>query len=77
MPDESIKLPTTSNKMLNPSVNYVCTKARAKFNGDCLKQDKITFDHRKIVNIYIVYEIEKIVNISIYPTLENCLVHSN
>ena len=30
------------------------------------------FNHRKIVNIYIVYEIEKSVNISNYPTLENC-----
>ena len=26
-----------------------------------------------IVNIYIIYEIEKIVNISSNPTLENCL----
>ena len=26
-----------------------------------------------MVNIYIVYEIEKSVNISTYPTLENCL----
>ena len=27
----------------------------------------------KIVNIYIVYEIENSVNIGSYPTLENCL----
>ena len=57
--------------MLNPSVNYVGTKARVKFNGDCLKQDKITFHHGKIVNIYIAYEVERSVNISSYPTLEN------
>ena len=73
MSDESIKPPSTSNKMLNPSVNYVGTKARAKFNGDCLKQDKITFDHGKIVNIYIVSEIGRSVNISSYSALENCL----
>ena len=59
--------------MLNPSVDYVGTKARVKVNGDCLKQEKITFNHRKIVNIYIVYEIERSVNISSYPTLENYL----
>ena len=59
--------------MLNPSVNYVGTKARVKFNGDYLKQDKITFHHGKIVNIYIAYEVERSVNISSYPTLENCL----
>ena len=73
MSDESIRPPSTSNKTLNPSVNYVGTKARVKFNGDCLKQEKITFNHGKIVNIYIVYEIERSVNISSYPTLENCL----
>ena len=60
-------------KMLNLSVDYVGTKARVKVNEDCLKQDKISFDHGKIVNIYIVYEIERSVNISSYPTLENCL----
>ena len=73
MSDESIKPPTTSNKVLNPSLDYVGTKIRVKFRGDCLKQEKITFNHGKIVNIYIVYEIERSVNISSYPTLENCL----
>ena len=71
--DESIKPPSTSNKMLSPSLDYVGTKFRVKFNGDCLKQGKITFNHGKIVNIYIVYEIERNVNISSYPTLENFL----
>ena len=33
----------------------------------------ITFNHGKVVNIYIVYEIEGSVNISSYPTLENFL----
>ena len=30
-------------------------------------------NHGKIVNIYIVYEIKRSVNISSCPTLENCL----
>ena len=30
--DESIKPPTTPVKMLNPSVDYIATKARVKFN---------------------------------------------
>ena len=55
--------------MFKPSVNFVGTKARVKFNGDCLKQDKISFDHGKIVNIYIIYEIERNVDISSYLTL--------
>ena len=74
MPDEIIKPPTTSNKILNLSLDFVGTKAIVRFNGDCLKQDKITFNHGKIMNIYIVYEIEKSVNWSSYPTLENCLL---
>ena len=73
MNDESIKAPITSNKFLDPSLDFVGTKMRVKFSGDCLKEKKITFNHRKIVNAYIVYEIERSVNISSYPTLENCL----
>ena len=39
-----------------------------------MKQDKITYTHGKIVNIYIVYEINKKDNTIISdPTLENCL----
>ena len=64
MSNESVKPPSTSNKMLNPSVNYVGTNARVKFNGDSLKQEKVSFDHRKLINIDIVYEIDKRVNIS-------------
>ena len=37
------------------------------------KTRKKLFDHGKIVNIYIVYEINKTFTSSSYPTLENCL----
>ena len=60
--DKSIKAYTTSNKFLDPSLDFVGTKARIRFSGDCLKQEKITFNHGKIANIYISYEIEKSVN---------------
>ena len=59
--------------MFNPPLNYFVTKARVKFNGYFLKQEKVSFYHGKIVNIYTAYEIERNVNISSYPTLENCL----
>ena len=68
----NIKAPTTSNKILDPSQVYVGNKVRVKFSGDCLKQEKETFNHGKIVNIYIIYEIEESVNVSSYATLENC-----
>ena len=76
--DESIKAPSTPNKILNPSQDYVGTKARIRFSKDSLKQEKITFNHEKIVKIYIVYKIERNVNISSYPTLKIvCLVQLN
>ena len=66
-------VPTASNKFLNPSLDYAGSKIRVRFNEDCLKQERLTFNHGKIINIYVVYEIEKIVNINSYATLENCL----
>ena len=41
--DESIKPPTTLNKILNPSL------ARVKVSRDCLKQEQIIFNYGKIV----------------------------
>ena len=57
--NESITLPSAPNNFLSPSLNSLATKIRVKFSGSCLKQDKITYTHGKIVNIYIVYEINK------------------
>ena len=72
--NESIKPPSAPNNFLTPSLNYLGTKIRVKFSGSCLKQDKVTYTHGKIVNIYIVYEINKKDNTVISnPTLENCL----
>ena len=72
MSDESIKPLSTFNEMLNHSVNYAGTKTRVKFNGDCLKQEKILFDHGKIVNISVGCEVDRYVNTSSYSMLENC-----
>ena len=62
-----------SNYIITPSLDYLGAKIRLKFNGSCLREDKITYTHGKIVNIYIVYEISRNYNISDYPSLENCL----
>ena len=50
--NESIKPPPAPNNFLTPSLNYLCTKTRVKFSGSCLKQDKVTYNHGNIVNIY-------------------------
>ena len=70
--DESIKPPSTTNNILNTLLDYVGTKTVVEFNGNCLKQDRISFNHRKVANIYIVHEINKTFNKNSYPTLENC-----
>ena len=41
----------------------------SEFNESCLKQDKIKFKHGKVVNIYIVCETCKNINISEWLTL--------
>ena len=58
---------------ITPILSYYGTKTRVEFNGSSLKQDKVTSNHGKVVNIYIVYEITKNNNISYYVTLENYL----
>ena len=70
--DENIIAPTTRDFKLNPQLSYFGTKARVDFRGSCLKQDKTTFNHEKIVNIYIVYESDKIY-VKTSPTLVNWL----
>ena len=54
---ETFKAIFTSDNSLNPTLNYYCTKIRVKFTVDCLKQQKITYNHGKVVNIYIVYSL--------------------
>ena len=71
MPDEKINSIKTPNHGITPNLSYYGTKTRVEFNGNCSKQDKVTFDHEIIVNICIVYETGKNINISDYPKLEN------
>ena len=67
--DETIKLPATSDNSLNPKVSYGA-KVRLEFRASCSKQDKSTFNHGKIVNIYIVYGLDKMY-VKTHPTLVN------
>ena len=71
--DESFKPPTTSDNRFNPALNYYGTKKRAKFTGSCFKQAKTSYNHGKVVNIYIVYELGASSSHINDPTLKNCL----
>ena len=47
---------------------------RVKFTGSCLKQsNKLTYTHKKIVNIYIVYELGASSSNVNDPKFKNCL----
>ena len=54
---KSIKPSAASNSSIAPVLNCINTKSRVKFDARFLKQNKLTFTHEKVVNIYIVYEI--------------------
>ena len=56
--DENIKTPASINNILNSLLEYG-NKSKLKFNGSCLKQHKLAFNHGIMVNIYIVFEIKK------------------
>ena len=71
--NESIKPPATSNNSLNPRLSYNDTKIKVQFTGSCVKQPKFMLTHKKVVNIYIVYELGASSSHSSDPTIKNCL----
>ena len=71
--NESIKPPTTTNNSLTPELNYYGTKKRVKVTRSCLKQSSHILTHKKIVNIYIVYELAASSSHDSDPTIKNCL----
>ena len=70
--NKTIKPPATSDNRLNPKLNYYGAKTRLGFRRSCLKQDKSTFNHGKIGNIYIFHELDKRY-VKTHPTLVNYL----
>ena len=52
--DERLNSNTSSNYSITPELSFYGNKTRVEFNGSCLKQDKVTYSHGTIVNIYIV-----------------------
>ena len=71
--NESIKPPTTSNNNLNTRLSYYDTKLSVQFTRSSLKQPNFIFTHKKVVNIYIAYELGASSSHINDPTLKNCL----
>ena len=70
---ETIKPPEASDNSLTPELSYCGNRTRVKFIGSCLKQSKISYTHRKVVKIYIVFELGACTSHNNDPTLKNCL----
>ena len=69
--NEKISSVTTSNSNQALGLAYDNVRIKLKFVGAFLRQDKITYNHGPIVNIYIVYRLSPSITSDI--TLENCL----
>ena len=71
--NESLEVVSTSNNTLNQLINYYGDKVRLKFTGSILQQKIVTYNHKKVVNLYVVYEITNSHGTDNYPTLTNAL----
>ena len=71
--DESIKPPPTSDNSLTPLINFYSYNIRVKINGSIFRQPKVSYTHKKTVNIYIVYELARSSSNSDDFTLKNGL----
>ena len=70
---KSIKPFPTSDNSLIPLITYYDYNIRLKFNGSVLRQPNVTYNHGKVVNIYIVYKLTESSSNDDDPTLKNCL----
>ena len=56
---ENLEVVSTSDNTLSPEINYNENKLKLNFKGCILQQKIVTYNHKKVVNLYIVYEITK------------------
>ena len=60
--DEIIKPPNTFDNSLASKLEHFINKIKVKFNGSCIKQDKVKYNHGKVVNMYIIYKLSSKIN---------------
>ena len=57
--NEKFKPFVTANNSLSPKVRCINnSRISVEFKGTCLKQDKITFTTRNVVNLFIAYKLD-------------------
>ena len=56
---ESIQTPATSNYSFTSKLVHIQNITKGlKLEGGCLKHDKVSFAHRNVVNLFIVYKLD-------------------
>ena len=73
MSNEKFEVVSRSNNTLTPSINYYGDKTRLIFTGSVLQQKTVVYSHKKVVNLYVFYEITNFHGIDSYLTLTNAL----
>ena len=71
--NENLEVVSSSDNTLTPSSNYYREKVRLRFAESVLQQKLVTYNHRKVLNLYVVYEITNFHGIDNHPTLTNVL----
>ena len=72
--NEKLNAPgTNNNNDQAPVVKSDGDKISLQFSGDCLKQNKVLYNHGRIVNIYIVYRLSPHTNASTDFTINDSL----
>ena len=56
--NESVEVVSKTDNTLTPSVNHYGDKVRLRFTGSALQQKAVTYSHKKVVNLDVVYEIK-------------------
>ena len=56
---KKIKPPITSSNNIFPKIKLHNSKIRKEFKGRCLKQQKVAFTPKNVVNLFIVYESDR------------------
>ena len=74
MSEESIKNPSTSGNSFAPKRNTDYPLSKVKFNGNCLKQDRVPILHKSVVNWFTTYKLDTWSrDLNTYLTIGNCL----
>ena len=57
--NKNLEVVSTSDNTLCPEINYDENKIALNFSGSILQQKIVIYNHKKVVNLYVVYEITK------------------